>query len=365
MKKIVFRVDSGNHIGIGHVMRCLTLAQKLKENHFDIYFLTKNHVGFSEKLFADHFPVKVLDCGVQRPLTLQEKADYKEWLGQSLEDDLKQTNLFIKDIGGVDLLIVDHYSLDENFEESVHAQKVMVIDDLMNRKHSCDLLVDQNITANIESYKLLSKKKETHFLMGPSFALLRPEFLKARNLVKPELFERVVSNILVFFGGADEEGYTLKLAQSLEAKHFKNYHFTFILSTTHKDYSEMQLIQKNNPEVLHLSFAEDFAGLMLSSDLFIGAGGTTSWERACLGVASAVMAVAENQIGNCEYLQKSNIAYYLGPATDMNESKWNIFFEEVVTDKKLWNRYRKNSFDLVDGQGTQRVVDEIKKVLSC
>jgi len=343
MKKVVFRVDSGNHIGIGHVMRCLTLAEKLKYK-FQVHFVTKNHLGFLHKPIAEHFSLKILEGGVQGPLSAKERSSYENWLGQSPEDDLLYTNQYIKEIGGADLFIVDHYSLDASYEKNIHATFLMVIDDLMNREHFCDLIFDQNITARAEGYHALMKKREILYLMGPKFALLRSEFQALRQAVDKEQFNCPVQNVVVFFGGADEQGHTLNLARSLKPDHLKKYNFTFVQSSTHPDFSSLQDLQKNHPEIRIQGFVEDFAQLMLSADLFIGAGGTTSWERASLGVASALVAVAENQVGNCVELQKTNNIYYLGKAEEMDSSKWDSFFREIVPDTSLWYRCRKNSF---------------------
>jgi len=364
MKKIVFRVDSGNHIGMGHLMRCLTLANELQKHNFEVHFITKDHSGFVSELISGKFHTKIISGGVKTALSSEEKKDYSNWLGQTEEEDLLQTNQYLNEISGADLFIIDHYSLDIRYEEKVQAQHVMIIDDLWNRKHVCDLLLDQNIAARKENYKNLMSR-EPRYLMGPQFALLRNEFRKLKQLVDQSLFNRDVKNILVFFGGADEQGYTYKFASAIDPDYFNKFTFTFVLNETHADYKSLKKIQLKYPAIKLLSFVDDFAGLMLNSDLFIGAGGTTSWERACLGIASALVAVAENQIENCRQLQQSHNAYYLGRADEMTPAQWNSFFNKIVPDSGLWYVCREKSFMLVDGLGASRVVDEIKKVVLC
>lgn len=364
MEKIVFRVDSGNHIGIGHLMRCLTLANELLKHKFEVHFITKNHAGFVSQLISEKFHLKTIDGGVKKVLSEAEKKDYANWLGQTQDEDLIQTNKYLNEISGTDLFVVDHYSIDSQYEEKIQTKHLMVIDDLWNRKHACDLILDQNVTAKKENYLGLMKR-ETHYLMGPKFALLRNEFQTLRQHIDQKKFDRDVKDILVFFGGADEQGNTYKFARALDACYFENYNFTFVQSQNHADYSSLEKIQEKHPTIKLLNFVEDFAGLMLKTDLFIGAGGTTSWERASLGIASALIAVADNQIENCKLLHQSKNAYYLGRAEDMTASAWNSFFDQIVPDSGLWYGYRKNSFMLVDGLGVNRVVEEIKKVILC
>ncbi|MDD4975390.1 MAG: UDP-2,4-diacetamido-2,4,6-trideoxy-beta-L-altropyranose hydrolase [Bacteriovorax sp.] len=365
MKKIVFRVDSGNHIGIGHTMRCLTLAQELKKNNYQIHFITKNHAGFVQKQIADNFPISILEGGVQRTLSPEESLNYENWLGQTIDDDLSATNKCLNEIGGTDLFVIDHYSLNASYEEKIRAQKIMVIDDLMNRSHSCDLLLDQNITAQKELYTKLMTKSEALYFMGPRYALLREEFQALRAQVDQDNFNRPTKNILVFFGGADSEGNTLKLARALDEEVFRKYNFTFILNSQHADFKLLSEIKINHSKIKLISFVENFGKLMGDTDLFIGAGGTTSWERACLGVASALVAVAENQMGNCLELKKTNNIYYLGSSKTLTRDSWNTFFSEIVPDETQWYRFRQNSFQLVDGLGAKRVADSIKQVLTC
>jgi UDP-2,4-diacetamido-2,4,6-trideoxy-beta-L-altropyranose hydrolase len=359
VKKIIFRVDSGLHIGVGHVMRCLTLARALKDK-FDVTFICKNHLGHISELIKKEFSLHLLSEGIQKSLSAKDSTDYVKWIGDGLAQDLQDTNDFVHK-NGCDLFVVDHYAIDATYEEKIQSHVVMVIDDLFNRTHFCDLLLDQNITAKKEKYNSLMKKTPK-LLMGTSFALLRAEFQELRKQVDPSLFNRPIRKIVVFFGGTDSKGLTLKMAKAISG-HLEKYEFHFVLDDKHVDHNELQTLLSHKKNCSLHSFVENFAQLMLSADLFIGAGGTTSWERATLGIASAVVAVAENQMGNCLELQRTENSYFLGKAEEIDQDVWDSFFSKIVPDQTLWYRYRKNSFDLTDGRGTDRVVEEIEKVL--
>lgn len=364
MKKIVFRVDSGNHIGIGHVMRCLTLAQELRLAGHEIFFITKNHIGFYNTQISILFSLHILENGIQGELPNLSKSKYSSWLGESSEADLEKTNKIISKIGPVDLVIIDHYALDEKYETGLQSKKVMVIDDLMNRKHFCDILLDQNITADQFAYQKLTSKPGTILLLGPDFALLRDEFGVRHKSISIGDQNRRINKILIFFGASDINNDCLKIAKALTVDVILYYELTFILNESHTSFSEVQSLLKAYPNIQLFPFVADIADLMFQSDLFIGAGGATSWERASLGVASAIVSVAENQTRICEKLNRLEIAYYLGLSVQMTTEKWSEFFRDIVPDHSMWNLYRKNSFKLVDGLGTKKVSKHLEKILN-
>ena len=362
--KIVFRVDSGLHMGIGHVMRCLTLGNYLKDKGNDVFFITKNNLGFIQDQIKNKFPLFIIDGGVDRIFSQEEKDDYNLWLGEDWSSDLKKTNDVLAEIGNVDLVVVDHYSLDAFFEKGLISKYVMVIDDLMNRKHCCNILLDQNITANLDTYKILSDEIKAQLLIGPTYALLRSEFAQKHQKVISDN-SREIKKVLIFFGAFDPNSDCLTIAKSLRADELRKFEFTFILNSTHRDFSALSELLENFSNIRLLSFVDNFADLMLEADLFIGAGGTTSWERACLGVATALLSVAENQIPNCEELYRKKICHYLGPSQSMNLDKWRHFFNEIILDTSLWYAYRSNSYQLVDGLGTKRVAEVIEETVKC
>jgi UDP-2,4-diacetamido-2,4,6-trideoxy-beta-L-altropyranose hydrolase len=363
--KVVFRVDSGNHIGIGHLVRCLTCAEFFFEEDHEIFFITKNHLGNRSDLIPPKFKTFIIEGGVAHALPNDEKNNYIFWLGNSWQEDLKQTNLLLEHIGGVDLIIFDHYSIDTCYESKVNARKILVIDDLMNREHFCDFLLDQNLSAELKTYKKLCSKENTKYFIGPKYALLRPEFKKARVSIDHTLFKRKINKVFVFFGGADLNGNTLKLVKSLSDNIKKQLQFTFVLNESHKDFDTLKELVGKYPTNKVLSHTTNMASEMLNTDLFIGAAGTTSWERACLGVASAVLCVADNQKLNCEKLANVNCIHYLGDDDEFNPNEWEVFFREYIGENNYWKDIRKNSFDLVDGLGTSRIVNEISENLLC
>ena len=174
--QVFVRADSGTDIGTGHVMRCLTLAKQLRKMNFCVEFISKKLDGnITELVKKNGFKIHYLD----KKITTKKSSNI----------DSKQTiNKIIKNSKIQPFLIVDHYNLDIKWEREIraHVKKIIVIDDLANRKHDCDLLIDQNFYNNLKNRynKLVAKK--TVKLLGPEYAMLRDEFLAYRKKSQPK-----------------------------------------------------------------------------------------------------------------------------------------------------------------------------------
>ena len=206
--RIVFRVDASNRIGTGHVMRCLTLANELKLNDVDVEFVTRE----TEENLSDFISSKGYKVHILKPngTTNEEYCFHSAWLESSWQNDVEET---ISVTQGADWLIVDHYAIDERWEKKIrpHVKKIMLIDDLADRKHDCDLLLDQNYYQDMQTrYDGLCSAQK---LLGPNYALLRPEFKELRKAIKPR---SEIRRILISFGGVDADDYTLKSLEQLK-----------------------------------------------------------------------------------------------------------------------------------------------------
>lgn len=364
MKTVVFRVDSGYHIGIGHKMRCLTLARELVARDCKVHFISKNHNGSLIPSIRDEFTIHELERAVHHTLSEEYKNNYKYWLGTSELEDLEQTNNILESIGNVDLVIIDHYSLSKEFETGLKSKKVMVIDDLCFREHDCHLLLNQNLGTEESDYV---NSKVGEYLLGPRYSLLRPEF----NIKHEAQFQSVtkkdgtVKSFLVFFGFGDIGGHCLKLANSLSAKELNEYTFTFLLNDKHRDYLTLsRWAAKFDKKIKILPHAEHMSELMMEHDFFIGAGGATSWERACLGMPSAVVELAENQSKICKALSAHGWSYDLGRSEDLNKEKWYHFFGKQLRDKNAIKEMSFKAYSGVDGLGAKRVTQIILDMIA-
>lgn len=316
--KIIFRVDSSLKIATGHVMRCLTLANALKNSQVEIIFICRDLEGnIIDRIKQSNFIVKILPKP-NKPITLAPENPYLEWLEVSLSEDIKQTKEIISKLETKPTLIIDHYAIDEIWENEIREfiDKIIVIDDLANRKHNCDILIDQNLYHNYQNrYDDLVPKNCQKFL-GPEYAILREQFFKIKPRKRTE-----VKNILVCFGGIDPDNIILKAVKAIiEAKKTLKINFNVIVVGAKNNYQEeiKQICGEN--KFRYKNYVDNMADSMHWSDLAIGAGGSMSWERCYMNLPAIVISFAENQIEICQTLDDRGVTKYLGRSEEVEES---------------------------------------------
>lgn len=312
---IWIRTDASHIIGTGHVMRMLTLAGQLRKKGANVSFICREHPGhLIDWIEAKGFPVYRLSYTVDADRKKDENA-VRDWLGTSLKEEIKQVKeLMESHLKGeyIDWLIVDHYALDQEWEQTFrpYVKRILVVDDLANRPHDCDLLLDPNDYENAEQRYATLVPPHAVKLLGPTYALLREEFRTVRK--KDRSKTRKIERILVFFGGSDPTNETEKVLLALQDITLPNLMLDVVVgrSNPHKDH--IQKICQTLKNANYSCQIENMAERMAEADLFIGAGGSTTWERCYLGLPSVVIAVAENQVEATERLAKVGALIYLG-----------------------------------------------------
>lgn len=324
MRNLVFRVDSGFNIGSGHLMRCITLANYLKKSvKLKCYFIVRENEGsFNNIVIENGFNLLLIDG----PEPKGNVDNYSDWLGTSQAIDAIQSLEVLKknDLQKIDILVIDHYALDITWEKRFRSisKKIVVIDDLADRQHSCDILLDQNLAPNYKNrYNDLIPQNSKTFL-GISFCLLRKDFIDAKKSIK---VRTKLSNVLIFLGGVDKDNATMQILLTLRAKLSEFQSVTVIVgqSNPHK----IQVKEFCN-EYRNCSFHEqvsNMAEIMSQSDLAIGAGGATTGERIFLGLPSLVFSLAPNQVAVARYLHENNFITFLGDQNNIASS--NIILE--------------------------------------
>jgi len=275
--KVAFRADASIAVGSGHVMRCLTLAAALRESGADILFICRDHRGHLCELISEQgfkvarLAVEPSDCIVGP--TDRVSRTHADWLGASWHVDASQSVAEISHWGGVDWLVVDHYALDAKWESAVRpvARSLMAIDDLADRPHDCDLLLDQNYrAAGASSYDALVPE-HCRKMLGPEFALLRPQFRAARA----ELDERRAEarRIFVFFGGADPTNETEKAILAILELGKADVQADVLVGSANPNSAAIEKLYSGYPNV-HLHFKpSNVAELMARSVPAVGGGG--------------------------------------------------------------------------------------------
>lgn len=332
--RIFIRVDASTEIGTGHVMRCLTYAHEQKKRNNDVEFICRKSNGDCIELIKQNgFKVHMLP-EVNESLW---KFTKKYW-----KTDAEQTIEILKKYS-VDLIVIDHYSIEEKWEKMIRSfvKEIMVIDDLANRKHDCDTLLDQNYYLDMNHRYEGLVPKHAKLLLGPKFALLRDEFKTAHNMIKP--FNGKVERLFIFFGGSDPTNETEKVLRAIKPLIAKyNLSVDVIVGNTNKKRKKIQELCKSINGVNFYCQINNIAELMANADLAIGAGGTTIWERVYLNLPSIVISVANNQDQIAETLHQKGIIYYLGKSSDVTEKMIMEELEKLINNPSLINRIINN-----------------------
>jgi UDP-2,4-diacetamido-2,4,6-trideoxy-beta-L-altropyranose hydrolase len=334
---IVFRVDSSITIGTGHVMRCITLAKRLVTEHdVNILFITRENKGSIDE-FIEKSGFKVITLST---INNSERLEqYLPWLGTSQEVDAIQTLETLEkiNISSIDVLIIDHYSLDIKWEKKLKnkTKKIIVIDDLADRKHLCDILLDQNMAPNYGSRYNELVPSECKKFLGISYCLLRDDFFQYQKITKPR---NTLKNLFIFFGGIDKDNATLKSLYSIESMIEVFDQINVVVGKFNPHKKEIRSFIKQHKNVTYLEQVSNIAELMFQADLSIGAGGATTGERITLGLPSIVFSMAENQNAVSKHLDKLGYITFLGGIENITQLNLESILQAYI-DKptKLFN----------------------------
>lgn len=353
--KIAIRADASLKMGSGHVMRCVTLANALREQGVEVWFLCRPHEGdFIDWLEQKGYVVVTL----AKPTGETDKTLFHaDWLGTTQSQDAEQCAGFLEE-NYVDWLIVDHYALDKTWESALkpYYQKLMVIDDLGDREHICDLLLDQNYGSTQEKYKDLVPGS-CQVLVGPDYALLRPEFAQWREYSLQRRQIPKLKSLLITMGGVDPDNYTGKVIDQLvKANSARELEVTIVLGETapHKESLESK-VQMLPMKISIKSNVQNMGELMANADLSIGAAGSTSWERCALGLPSILLVIADNQKSVAQALANKGAIKALEQVQKL---------ASLVDSAPCWmSGVSKYSSQLVDGNGCSKVVSNLMEML--
>ncbi len=310
---IVFRADASVTIGTGHVSRCLTLAESLKRRGAHITFIcAAGSPAFVPRL------TEVADAVIELPHLAAEVEGSSDdtWLTVPSTIDAKAT---IAALGGrpVDWLVVDHYGIDASWESQLRpfVNRVMVIDDLANRPHDCDLLLDQNLRSAGDSGYSKLVPPTAQVLQGPAFALIRDEFAVGRQPHD----RSTVARILVSFGGVDGANGTAVALDAIDALDTTERVVDVVIGAHHT--TRDAIIQRCSDAgyVCHVQTSA-IADLMDAADVAIGAGGASSWERCTVGLPAIIVVTADNQSGIATELAARGAAINLGSIPTVSAS---------------------------------------------
>ena len=363
--KIVFRTDASLAIGSGHVMRCLTLADALKTSGASCRFICREHPGHLLDLIRQRgheaigLPATIPSGSTEGAVADETKLAHAAWLCTDWRNDVAQT---LTSIHGelIDWLVVDHYAIDSCWERALRpaCRKLMVIDDLADRAHNCDLLLDQNWFGD-ETEMRYSKwvTENCRCLLGPEYALLKPEYAQLRVLMPPR--DGIVRRVLVFLGGSDPTNQTGKVLDALMRRGLEHLAVDVVVGVNHPDPKGISVQVTTRPATTLYQDMPSLAGLMARADLMIGAGGSTTWERMCLGLPTIVVSIADNQTATNVALMKAGYINFVGNMNDVSSETLAAAVDRCLTNPKTLKTQSALGRNLVLGAGTAVVCEHI------
>ena len=394
--QFLIRADASLQIGSGHIMRCLTLAHKLRQHHHRVAFITRAHQGH----LADTIRQQGFDCILlplpdhattsAQPQRQPEPAcnelppsppapaiPHAAWLATSQAQDITDCAPHIRALAP-DWIICDHYALAAAWQTAARARcpsKIMVIDDLHDRTHDADLLLDQNHAHTAADYAPLVPPS-CRILTGTRYALLRDEFAQHRTISlhqratpparQPETALPHSQNILINLGGVDKDNHTLAVLQALSAYVSGSLkalpiRATIIMGATAPHLASVQRYAATAPYPGQvIANAHNMAELMTQATWAIGAAGSTSWERCALGVPTLLLTIADNQRSIAAQLQRAGAALAL-EASQIHSPAFQATLTHLMQPENQ-HRLSQAAAQLCDAHGAERVAQHIAQL---
>ena len=306
--------DSNFKIGGGHFWRCFNFSKLLQNNKRKFFFISnKLNKNFIEILKKENFKYK-------------QKVNL---------NDFNQIKNLIEKLK-LKIIISDYYYLDAKNKKKIRSlvDKLIVIDDHSNKKHFCDVFINNNFMTKISKLKIKKLNPNTNLLLGPDYFIYDKKFLKIKKIKK----KKRIKNIFIFFGTSDSSNETYKLIKSVSK--IKNINFKILVGNLNKNYKSIINFCKNkkNMKIFYNLSNYRTLKLMQKTDFAFGAGGINLTERLFLGLPSVVICTAKNQRSALLALKKKGVIHYLGDSKNVNETKIRNCLNLYLKNYKMYNR---------------------------
>lgn len=351
---IVFRADASTLIGVGHVMRCVTLAESLMAEGHECRFICREHPGnLIEWLEGRGFYVHVLPV----PALVHTLIGYAAFLGGSQQEDAGFCQDILSELNP-EWIVVDHYGIGEEWEKGVapFCTNILVIDDLADRTHYCDLLLDQTVGRSVLDYSGLVVD-QCVVLCGAKYSLLRAEFATWReaSLGRRKGINKV-KHLLITMGGGDLNGATEKVLSRLSASTLEQLEsITIVMGSSAPSVQSVKRYARELKGCIDVKVGVDnMAELMSKADFVLGAAGATAWERCCLGVPSMLVVLADNQRTIAKNLREA------GAVELFSFEKQGAGRDEIdlsIFDSKCLEKMSRRAASITNGKGVNKVIE--------
>ena len=365
--EIAIRTDASHAIGSGHLMRCLALASEMRKVGWKVVFVTSRRENkWIELINGKGCDYEVIDTPIDLKLkqaeyfgeTAQENTtvDSNAWRKDALE-----TRKVLKN-KKYDWIVVDHYNLDAKWESMLRdcTKRILVIDDLADRKHDCNILSDSVYGRSADNYRNLVSK-ECKLLLGTKYALLRPEFAEWRDsALKRRRGYRGVERVLISLGGVDKSNLTGRVLKQLnDFKWYSKVEFDVIVGVGSRNQNSIATQIMKMPYKVDLNFGvSDMASRIVDADLGIGALGVSTWERFCLGLPSINIVSELNQMKTIRSLKQEAFSGVI--FSHMLDKTLCPIVDNIVSNTDTYRRYVDSCSSIIDGKGVPRIINEIR-----
>lgn len=319
--KVLFLPEYGEQIGGGHVMRCLTLAGELTRRGAEVAFAVKPAARPVIAAFADGMPI-------------------------------------VADDWPADIAVLDGYGYTAADEQAfaVRGCKVAVFDDIL-RAHACDLIIDSGLGRTAADYPGGAK-----VLAGVSYSPVRPEFVAVRAAAG-ERRARGGARLLVSLGLTDVGGITARVLDLLTGLSGWDA-LDVVLGDTAASLSHARTLAAADPRITVHVNARNMADLTAAADFAVGAGGSSQWERAVVGVPTLLLILAENQKATARQLEVLRAALVLDVAAPDFDAAFAKAFTRLSGDAYLRASLSRHGQALFDGRGVERVAEAVLDLAS-
>lgn len=343
--RVLVRADATLESGTGHVMRCAAFGIRLMAKGAQVRFVSGHLPGSLESWLGEQgFALTALNDAVRH-----------DW-----RSDLAATQAIADQNGPIDVLVVDHYGLSQPWESGMRdrVKFILTIDDLADRAHDCDLLVDQNLHENpLTRYDGLLPS-HAKLLTGPQYAMLRPEF-DAVGTVRPR--DGSVQRLLVFFGGTDPGNQSLKIIQALRLLGPQAPAATLVLGPAHPAPQQVRQAATGLAGVTILERTNRISTLMAEADLAVGTCGIAAWERCIMSLPSIVAVTAENQREDAEILHGLGAVENLGNADDVAAEDWAAALKRAMEQPERLRTMAQRAYRVMAGR--QSAFAQLEQIL--
>jgi len=299
---VIVRADAGVALGSGHIVRCSSLLRRLGIDPASVLLLTRSLTPGLLKI-VDSIGWQVRDIG---------NAD-------SEESDARATVVELDDLDDVDLLVVDHYQLGTAWEETVResVRRLVVIDDLADRRHTCGVLIDPTIT-DVSSDRHMESVVTTTMFLGPRYALLDPVY----DTWMPRERSGSIRTWLVYLGGATSASDVLPLLSAFDGMEGPEVTMTLVLGRAFVGTDEVRSAAESLGRVRILDWTDDMPALLMEADCAIGAPGGAQWERCAMGLPTLTVLTTPNQENDAAAFESVGATSHLGPLAAMTSERW-------------------------------------------